>query len=84
MVVITTGAVPAIKPEATSILAPQDGRWKITLSFDGRRFCVPKSRNLGIKQTVYWILVASIERLTKQTGKSRVHKITANYLVQIE
>jgi len=37
-----TGAVPAIKSEATAIFAPQDGRWKITVSFDGRRFCVPK------------------------------------------
>jgi len=26
----------------------------------------------------------SLERLIKQTGKSCVHKITANYLVQIE
>jgi len=32
-----TGAVPA-KNEATVIFAPQDGRWKITVSFDGRRF----------------------------------------------
>jgi len=31
-----TGAVPAMKPEATAIGDPQDGRWKITLSFDGR------------------------------------------------
>ena len=45
MFVKTTGAVPAMKPEATAILAPQDGRWKITLSFDGRRFCVPKFRH---------------------------------------
>jgi len=45
MMVITTGAVPAMKPEATAILAPQDGRWKITLSFDGRRFRVPKFRH---------------------------------------
>jgi len=42
---VLTGAVPAMKPEATAILAPQDGRWKITLSFDGRRFCVPKFRH---------------------------------------
>ena len=40
-----TGAVPAMKPEATAIFAPQDGRWKITVSFDGRRFCVPKFRH---------------------------------------
>jgi len=25
-----TGAVPAMKPEATAIGDPQDGRWKIT------------------------------------------------------
>jgi len=31
-----------MKPEATSIGDLQDGRWKITLMFDGRRFCVPK------------------------------------------
>jgi len=46
-----------MKSEATAIFAPQDGRWKITVSFDGRRFCVPKV--IGIKQTVYWILAAS-------------------------
>jgi len=40
-----TGAVPAMKPEATAIGDPQEGRWKITLSFDGRRFCVPKFRH---------------------------------------
>jgi len=44
-VVRTTGAVPAMKPEATAIGDPQDGRWKITVSFDGRRFCVPKFRH---------------------------------------
>ena len=44
-VVARTGAVPAIKSEATTIFAPQDGRWKITVSFDGRRFCVPKFRH---------------------------------------
>jgi len=27
-VVASTGAVRAIKPEATDIFAPQDGRWK--------------------------------------------------------
>ena len=43
--IVTTGAVPAMKPEATAIYAPQDGRWKITVSFDGRRFCVPKFRH---------------------------------------
>jgi len=35
----------AMKSEATAIFAPQDGRWKITVSFDGRRFCVPKFRH---------------------------------------
>ena len=44
-IVHSTGAVPAMKPEATAICAPQDGRWKITVSFDGRRFCVPKFRH---------------------------------------
>jgi len=39
-------AVPAMKPEATAIGDPQDGRWKITLMFDGRRFCIPKLRIL--------------------------------------
>jgi len=39
---IPQGAVPAMKPEATAVGDPQDGRWKITLMFDGRRFCVPK------------------------------------------
>jgi len=39
-----------MKPEATAIFAPQDGRWKITVSFDGAGFAY---RNLGIKQTVY-------------------------------
>ena len=35
----------AMKSEATAIFAPQDGRWKTTVSFDGRRFCVPKFRH---------------------------------------
>jgi len=35
----------AMKSEATALFAPQDGRWKITVSFDGRRFCVPKFRH---------------------------------------
>ena len=43
--VMYTGPVPAIKSEATALFAPQDGRWKITVSFDGRRFCVPKFRH---------------------------------------
>jgi len=38
----TTGAVPAMKPEATAIGDPLEGRWKITLMFDGRRFCISK------------------------------------------
>ena len=29
----TTGAVPAMKPEATAIRDPQDGHWKTTLTF---------------------------------------------------
>jgi len=41
----TTGAVPAMKSEATAIFAPQDGRWKITVSFNWCRFCVPKFRH---------------------------------------
>ena len=57
VIVTITGAVPAMKPEATAIFAPQDGRWKITVSFlMGAGFAY---RNLGIKQTVYWILAAS-------------------------
>jgi len=35
----------AMKSEATAIFAPQDGRWKTTVSFDGRRFCIPKFRH---------------------------------------
>jgi len=35
---LTTGAVTAIKPEATAIGDLQDGRWKITLMFDGCSF----------------------------------------------
>jgi len=45
LVVRSTGAVPAMKSEATAIFVSQDGRWKITVSFDGRRFCVPKFRH---------------------------------------
>jgi len=45
LLVLATGALPAIKSEATAIFAPQDGRWKITVSFHGRRFCVPKFRH---------------------------------------
>jgi len=46
--VATTGAVPAMKPEATAIFAPYP--------LMGAGFAY---RNLGIKQTVYWILAAS-------------------------
>ena len=35
----------AMKSEATAIFSPQDGRWKTTVSFDGRMFCVPKFRH---------------------------------------
>jgi len=44
-IIVSTGPVPAMKSEATAIFAPQDGRWKISVSFDGRRFCVPKFRH---------------------------------------
>ena len=37
--------VPAMKLEATARGDPQDGRWKITIMFDGRRFFY---QNLGI------------------------------------
>ena len=46
-----TGAVPAMKPEATAIGDPQDGHWKITWTFDGRRFCIPKFRYYTLQQT---------------------------------
>ena len=49
--VVITGAVPAMKPEATAIGDPQDGRCKITLMFDGRRFCIPKFRYSTLQQT---------------------------------
>jgi len=29
---------------------PQDGRWKITLMFDGRRLCIPKFRSSTLQQ----------------------------------
>ena len=50
--VIPTGAVLAMKPEATAIGDPQDGRWKITLTFDGHRFCIPKFRSSTLQQTI--------------------------------
>jgi len=49
--VLTTGAVLAMKPEATAIGDPQDGRWKITLTFYGRRFCIPKFRHSTLEKT---------------------------------
>ena len=48
---LATEAVPAMKPEATAIGDPQHGRWKITLMFDGRRFCIPKFRYSTLQQT---------------------------------
>jgi len=48
--VAPTGAVPAMKPEAAAIGDPQDGRWKITLMFDGRRFCILKFRPSTLQQ----------------------------------
>jgi len=56
MFVCTTGAIPAMKSEATAIFAPQDGRWKKPYHLMGAGFAY---RNLGIKKTVYWILAAS-------------------------
>ena len=41
----------AMKPEATAIGDPQDGRWKIALMFDGRRFWIPKFRYSTLQQT---------------------------------
>jgi len=41
-----------MKPEATAIGDPQDGQWKITLMFDGRRFCIPKFRSSTLQQTL--------------------------------
>ena len=53
--VCTTGAVPAVKPEVTTIGDPQDGRWKITLMFDGRRFCILQFRYSTLQQmTCQW------------------------------
>jgi len=49
--VCITEAVPAMKPEATAIGDPQDGLWKITLMFDGRRFCIPKFRYCTLDDT---------------------------------
>ena len=39
-----------MKPEATAVGEPQDGRWKITLMFDGRRFWIPKFRYSTLQQ----------------------------------
>jgi len=50
VVVGATAAVPAMKPEATAIGDPQDGRRKITLMFHGRRFCTPKFRFSTLQQ----------------------------------
>jgi len=60
-----TGAVPAMKPEATAIGDPHDGRWKITLSFDGRRFCVPKLRHYTNRLLDF----GSLERMIKTNRK---------------
>ena len=49
--VYDTGAVPGMKPDATAIGDPQDGRWKITLKFNERRFCIPKFRYSALQQT---------------------------------
>ena len=49
--IVTTGAVLAMKPEATAVGDPEDGRWKITLMFDGRRFAY---QNLGILRYSRW------------------------------
>jgi len=44
-------AVPAMKLEATARGDPQDGRWKIAIMFDGRRFFLPKFRYSTLQQT---------------------------------
>ena len=50
-ITVTTGVVLAMKPEVIAIGDPQDGRWKITLMFDGRRFGIPKFRYPTLQQT---------------------------------
>jgi len=50
-ITVTTGVVLAMKPEVIAIGDPQDGRWKITLMFDGRKFGIPKFRYSTLQQT---------------------------------
>ena len=66
--VVTTGAVPAMKPEATTIGDPQDGHWKITLTFDGRRFCIQKFRYSTLQQTSVTSLMISDHVLDHRIG----------------
>jgi len=68
----TTGAVPAMKPEADAIGDLQDGRWKITLMFDGCRFCIPKFGSSTLQQTTcqwrhWWFPTMSSFRVTNHS-----------------
>ena len=67
-----TGAVPAMKPEADAIGDLQDGRWKITLMFDGCRFCIPKFGSSTLQQTTrqwrhWWFPTMSSFRVTNHS-----------------
>ena len=51
----STRALPAIKPEATAIGIIARWPLEITITFDGRRFCVPKFRHSTLQQTTrHW------------------------------
>ena len=47
-----TGAVPAMKPEATAVGDPQDGRRKITLILMGAGFAYGLFRSFVLRQTI--------------------------------
>ena len=77
----TTGAVPAMKPEATAIGDPQDGRWKITLMFDGRRFCIPKFRYSTLQQMTrqwrhWWFPTTSCFGVTNHSEAASLWLVT--------
>ena len=77
-------AVPAMKPEATAIGDPQDGRWKITLMFDGRRFCIPKFRYSTLQQTArqwrhWWFPTTSHFGVTNRSEAASLRLVTQDW-----
>ena len=64
----------------------QDGRWKITLMFDGRRFCIPKFRSSTLQQTTRqwrhrWFPTTSCFGVTNHSEAASLHNCRKRVVV---